>query len=280
MAPAVGTGKMSLVDVLHRCDTILDKYGKYDEVKKEKAETSKDPFAVLCGQIKTDIGALKQKAEDIEGLTNRAASASLHAELRRGKNSLLTIEIPRLDKLGSKRIKGMKREDLLHRQTQIKELIEEIKSIPDGIGSNMKKFHMQQSQAALSSLQLTHIKLEDFTDGKYEGRSYEQTEQSRAFREEYEMRKTKQDKQLDVIERGLSELHSIGMDISSELDRQQPLFNEMEAKVDTSRQTVSSQNNRMKEVLVKIRSSRNFCVDLVLISILLGVGAYIYSMVK
>ena len=54
----------------------------------------------------------------------------------------------------------------------------------------------------------------------------------------------------------------------------------METKVDASRQTVSSQNVRMKEVLIKIRSSRNFCMDLVLVSILLGVGAYIYSMVK
>ena len=271
---------MSLPDVLSRCEIILDKYGKYDEVKKEKAESSKDPFGVLCGQIKTDIEALKQKAEDVESMTNKAASAALHAELRRGKNTLLTIELPRLDKLGSKRIKGMSKEALLHRQTQIKELIEDIKSIPDGIGSNMKKFHVQQSQAALKSLQLTHISIDDFTDGKYEGRSYEQTEQSRAFREEYELRKVKQDKQLDVIERGLSELHSIGNDISSELDRQQPLFHEMEHKVDNTRETVSSQNVRMKEVLVKIRSSRNFCMDIVLISILLGVGAYIYSMVK
>ena len=271
---------MSLADVLGRCDIILETYGKYDEVKREKAESSQDPFGVLVGQIKSDIEALKQKADDIESMTNKAASAALHAELRRGKNSLLTIEIPRLDKLGSKRIKGMTREALLSRQVQIKELIEDIKSIPDGIGSNMKKFHMQQSQAALSSLQLTHIKLEDFTDGKYEGRSYEQTEQSKAFREEYELRKSKQDKQLDVIERGLSELQSIGNDISSELDRQQPLFHEMEHKVDNTRETMSSQNVRMKEVLVKIRSSRNFCVDIVLISILLGVGAYVYSMVK
>ena len=271
---------MSLPDVLNRCESILDVYGKYDEVKREKAETSQDPFGVLCGQIKSDIEALKQKADDIENMANKAASAALHAELRRGKNSLLTIEIPRLDKLGSKRIKGMTREALLSRQLQIKELIEDIKSIPDGIGTNMKKFSMQQSQSALSSLQLTHISIEDFTDGKYEGRSYEQTDQSRAFREEYELRKTKQDKQLDVIERGLSELQSIGNDISSELDRQQPLFHEIEHKVDTSRDTVSSQNARMKEVLIKIRSSRNFCMDMVLVSILLGVGAYIYSMVK
>ena len=272
---------MSLPDVLNRCEVILETYGKYDEVKREKAESSQDPFGVLCGQIKSDIEALKQKADDIEDMaSNKAACAALHAELRRGKNSLLTVEIPRLDKLGSKRIKGMTREALLSRQTQIKELIEDIKSIPDGIGKNMKKFSMQQSQAALSSLELTHISLDDFTDGKYEGKSYEQTDQSRAFREEYELRKAKQDNQLDVIERGLSELQSIGNDISSELDRQQPLIQEMETKVDASRQTVSSQNVRMKEVLTKIRSSRNFCMDMVLMSILLGVGAYIYSMVK
>lgn len=271
---------MSALDLITRCDTIINKYGRYDEVDKEKPGTSSDPFNSLYTQMKDEVASLQEKAAEIEGTANKVLAASLKAEIRRGKNSLLTYQIPRLDKLGAKRIKGMEKDALLSRQSQIKELIEDIKAIPDGIGTGMKKFQMQQSQAALSSLQLAHIALDDFTDGKYVGKSHEQTDQSRAFREEYEVRRDKQDKVLDEIEKGVTELKNIGLDMTGELERQQPLVNEIESKVDNTAETVSSQNVRMKEVLTRLRSSRNFCVDMVLISILLGVGAYIYSMVK
>ena len=272
---------MSALDLITRCDAILDKYGKYDEVEKEKKpENAKDAFSALYETIKSDVAALQEKASEVEGVSNKAEAASLHAELRRGKNNLLSIEIPRLDKLGAKRIKGMSREGLLSRQSQIKELIEQIKQIPDGVGVGIKKFHMQQSQSTLDSLQLAHINVEDFTGGKYEGKSQEQTEQSRAFREEYELRRQDQDSALDEIEKGVTELKSIGIDMANELDRQQPLVQEIESKVDKTHVSVTGQNVRMKEIVTKLRSSRNFCVDMVLISILLGVGAYIYSMVK
>lgn len=43
---------------------------------------------------------------------------------------------------------------------------------------------------------------------------------------------------------------------------------------------LKSQNVKLKETLTRLRSSRNFCVDVVLIIILLGIGAYIYSLLK
>ena len=52
---------MSVADILNRCDSMLDKYGKYDEVEREKPESSKDPFGVLYEQIKGDIRALQEK---------------------------------------------------------------------------------------------------------------------------------------------------------------------------------------------------------------------------
>lgn len=37
-------------------------------------------------------------------------------------------------------------------------------------------------------------------------------------------------------------------------------------------------NQRLKGIVTKMRSSRNFCLDIILICLLLGIGAYLYSM--
>ena len=44
--------------------------------------------------------------------------------------------------------------------------------------------------------------------------------------------------------------------------------------------TLQTNNDKLKEMVTKLRSSRNFCVDIVLLCILLSIGAYIYSLVK
>tara|TARA_B100001057_G_C22633255_1_gene865235 strand:- start:132 stop:284 length:153 start_codon:yes stop_codon:yes gene_type:complete len=50
--------------------------------------------------------------------------------------------------------------------------------------------------------------------------------------------------------------------------------------VDGANDGLKTNNTRLKEMVTKLRSSRNFCVDVVLLCILLGIGAYIYSLVK
>ena len=52
------------------------------------------------------------------------------------------------------------------------------------------------------------------------------------------------------------------------------------AQVDGANDGLKTNNTRLKEMVTKLRSSRNFCVDVVLLCILLGIGAYIYSLVK
>ena len=44
---------MSLPDVLNRCESILDVYGKYDEVKWEKAETSQCKTLMMASYTST-----------------------------------------------------------------------------------------------------------------------------------------------------------------------------------------------------------------------------------
>ena len=104
-------------------------------------------------------------------------------------------------------------------------------------------------------------------------------DQSKAFEEEWQQRKAKQEEGLDVIEKGLSTLKNMSEDIGDELRRQKPLINTIENKVDMNKATLQTNNDKLKEMVTKLRSSRNFCVDIVLLCILLSIGAYIYSLV-
>ena len=79
---------------------------------------------------------------------------------------------------------------------------------------------------------------------------------------------------------GLTTLKGIAADMNSELDRQAPMLENLEDKVDDVGAELKTQNVKLKETLTKLRSSRNFCIDVALIILLLGIGAYIYSLVK
>ena len=59
----------------------------------------------------------------------------------------------------------------------------------------------------------------------------ESTEESRAFRQEFEMAKLRQDEALDEISSGLTTLKSVANDMSEEMKVQNQLMDEIEDKV-------------------------------------------------
>ncbi|KAK1293392.1 Syntaxin-71 [Acorus calamus] len=91
-------------------------------------------------------------------------------------------------------------------------------------------------------------------DGRFESEYFQQTEESKQFRQEYEMRKMKQ-----------------------EMDRQVPLMDEINTKVDRATVDLKNANVRLKETVTQLRSSRNFCIDIILLCIILGIAAYLYN---
>jgi len=118
-----------------------------------------------------------------------------------------------------------------------------------------------------------------FAERRVDSTQYETTEESRAFRQEYEQRRDKQDIALAEISNGLSTLKTIGEEMGEELDRQQPLVDSIEDKVDNVQADLNNANTKLRDAVHKMRSSRNFCIDVTLIVILLGIGAYIYNVV-
>ncbi|KAL4014664.1 hypothetical protein IC575_026873 [Cucumis melo] len=152
-------------------------------------------------------------------------------------------------------------------------LEEKIKAIPDGKTSGAK-----HSGGWGSSSSFNNIKFDSSSDGNFESEYFQQSEESSQFRNEYEMRKMKQDQGLDVISEGLDMLKNLAHDMNEELDRQVPLIEEIDSKVDKVTDEIKNTNVRLKETLYEVRTSQNFCIDIILLCVILGIASYLYKL--
>ncbi|XP_024032220.1 syntaxin-71 [Morus notabilis] len=265
---------MSLRDLVTRVDAICKKYDKYDVVKHNEAQNvvGVDAFARLYGVVEAELDSLLQKSEAAATEKNRARAVAMNAEIRRTKARLLE-ELPKLQRLAFKKVKGLSKEEVEARNHDLVSTIKErIEAIPDGTSNGVKP-----TEVWTASTSYTGIKIDSTSDGRFGGEYFHQTEETDRFRHEYEMRRMKQDEDLDVITEGLHTLKDMAHDMNEELDRQVPLMDEIDDKVDRANADLKNTNVRLKETIVKLRSSRNFCIDVILLSIVLGIAAYLYK---
>ncbi|KAK6920096.1 Target SNARE coiled-coil homology domain [Dillenia turbinata] len=279
---------MTVIDLITRVDAICKKYEKYDvDKQKELNVIGDDAFARLFAGFESETDALLQKSEAASMEKNRATVVAIMAEIRRTKARLLE-EIPKLQRLAMKKVKGLSKEELEARSDLVSALKEKIESIPDGSATGPA-----QATGWAASASRTGIKIDTNSDGRFSSEYFQRTEESDKFRQEYEMRKLKQasfllfnlylyvifvqDEGLDVIAEGLDTLKSMAHDLNEELDRQVPLMDEIDEKVDKASSDLKSTNVRLKETVNKLRSSRNFCIDIILLCIILGIAAYLYK---
>ncbi|GLJ39974.1 hypothetical protein SUGI_0817800 [Cryptomeria japonica] len=267
---------MSVIDILTRVDAICNKYEKYDvEKQRENQISGSDAFVRLYSVVESDIEAAMQKANDAAKEKNRAVVATLNAEIRRTKGRLHE-EIPKLQKLAQKKVKGLSKEELIARNDLVIALEDKINSIPDGTTTGTQRVGGVKTSTARTR---TEIKI-DSNSGGMHTEYFEQTEESSQFRQDYEMRKARQDQGLDMIGEGLATLKNMAQDINEELDRQVPLMDEIDTKVEKATADLKNTNVRLKETVTKMRSSRNFCIDIILLCIILGIAAYLYNVLK
>lgn len=267
---------MSVIDILTRVDTICKQYEKYDIDKQRDVNASHDDaFAHLFTLFEDKIDDCLHKWELSEKEKNRATAVAMNAEIRRTKARLLE-EVPKLQKLALKKVKGLSKEELAIRSDLVLTLPERIKKIPDGSGSGTGTGAKQSGGWNASNPEIKF----DNPDGRFDDEFFQQSEESSQFGQEYEMRRMNQDQGLDIISQGLDTLKNMAHDMNEELDRQVPLIDEIETKVDRASADLKNTNVRLKETINNMRSNRNFCIDIILLCIILGVAAYLYNLLN
>ncbi|GFZ16924.1 syntaxin of plants 73 [Actinidia rufa] len=242
---------MTVNSLITRVDAICKKYEKYDiDKKKETHVTGDDAFARLYAAFESNIDQALEKSEAAATERNRASAVAMNAEIRRIKARLME-EIPKLQRLAVKKVKGLSKEELEAQTDLVSALKERIEAIPDGSTSGAK-----QTGGWATSASGTGIKF-DSTSGSFD---------------------FVQDEGLDVIAEGLDTLKNMARDLNEELDRQVPLMDEIDDKVDRATSDLKSTNVRLKHTVTQLRSSRNFCIDIILLCIILGIAAaYLYK---
>ncbi|GER44035.1 syntaxin [Striga asiatica] len=259
---------MSVIDILFRIDDICKKYDKYDVEKQRSINASSDDaFARLYSSFESQIEAIVRKSELAEMETNRATVVALNAEMDNLEPDMLRREFEIHLYVVAMITTDIMREELEARTDLVLALPERIQTIPDG-----SRGAFRQSAWGTSN---KNIKF-DSSDGHFDNDFFEQTEESSQFRQEYEMRKLKQ-ACLEVISDGLDMLKNLAKDMNEELDRQVPLIDEIDTKVDTATSDLKRNNIRLKETLTRVRSTQNFCIDIILLCILLGIALYLYK---
>lgn len=267
---------MSVIELLTRVDAICKKYDKYDVEKQRDLNISgDDAFARLYASVESDIQTALQKAETAKNEKNRASVVAINAEIRRTKAKLIE-EVPKLQRLAMKKVKGLAPEEFAARNDLVQALPDRIQAIPDGGAAAPKP--SGGGWAASASHKNNNIKFD--SDGRFDDDYFQQSEESSQFRSEFEMRKMKQDQGLDVISEGLDTLKNMAQDMNEEVDRQVPLMDEIDDKVDKATSDLRNTNVRLKHTVHQLRSSRNFCIDIILLCVILGIAAYLYNVLK
>ena len=237
--------KLQLNDKISKCEELLEKKEDLDEEKGAKK-----------------ILELKTVEKEIENL------------LQEMEQELIELK---------KELKAQKRNSKKYNDLQTKEKItdlleKKIKILKSKYeGEEIDEDEIKDNRTALEQLDDILKKNKNFEDSTQEREPYE--EEINKINE-WDERKKKQDEKLEEIGIGVRELKYEAEMAGKGINEVGEGVKKTGINIDKTHEKVKTQNERLSELVNKIRSSDKICCDIVLILILLGLICVLYSIIK
>ena len=248
---------------------------KYDDVK--------DSFMKLKFQLNEKISKFEALLSQKEKYDENATGKEI-IEKKRIEEKLDDIEsefqkdIKNLEQeLKAQKKKSNKFYDIEQKEKMINLLKEKINILEKKYkGEDVDESEVKNNESMIQSL-------DDFLKKSKINENPEQRElfeEERNKIEEYDRRRREQDEQLDEIHKEIKQIKNEAINAGNAINEIGKKIKINEIHIDDTTKKVKTQNERVKEIVNKIRSSDKICCDIVLILILCGLICVLYSIIK
>lgn len=274
---------MSLENLIQRIEAIHDKCRDPREKKeKEKEEAALDTFTRLKKQIAKDVQETRKQIierNDLLGQSDNTVatakmSSSIRTRIRQIENDIDELEtIQKKDetKMEKRREKGKEVDEKDVKENEYRVEIIDLcrKHVTEcqhleksGFGNVANSFfdgYTKKDDKVVT-------KLPDIDD-----------DEAFLYLKNQDL---KIDAKLELVSQGVAHLKDMALEMGNEVDRQAIAISELTQKVDDTQATLNNLNKRLKKTLQKVRKGDRFCIDIILIVIILAIGGYIYNVVR
>jgi hypothetical protein len=134
-----------------------------------------------------------------------------------------------------------------------------------------------QNENQIQTLENFLSSKQNFGGDNYERDIYEEEENKIG---EWNKRVKQQDEQLDEIHKGVGKLKKEAGTAGIGINKIGTKVKKLNKHTDKTQKSVKSQNERLKELVFKMRSADKYCCDIILILILIGLVCTLYSIIK
>lgn len=246
--------------------------------RKEKDEEMKkwDDFTKLKKKLSSDIKQVREQIQERNELLGKTDSAGNTTTVRMSKDirnmlkevmkeadELAEMQKKDSEKLEERKAKGKKvtpeAEEEIKKREEVVELcrkhIEECKRLERSARGNTTDFNSEDNSALITSLP-------DIDDP--------------GFKMLVDL-DNQIDEKLEEAAKGVAVLKDMAVNMGKEIEMQEMMINELDNKVEKTNQKLMNLNKRLKKTLDKVNSGDKFCVDLILIVLILALGGYLYN---
>mmetsp|Transcript_36409 Transcript_36409/g.102849 ORF Transcript_36409/g.102849 Transcript_36409/m.102849 type:complete len:299 (+) Transcript_36409:187-1083(+) len=269
---------MGFENTISRADLLINKYAgeQYTSQDKNTKFANNKDFDFVYTKLNQVLADLVKIDEELSGLTQvpPAREAKLNAELKRDKKQL----VDDLKLLGGLIKKGERVTTTVikARQQKFEDLKKAVLELPDDVrGGNDKSINprhaetIREHENPKSFHPPIYIQQKDTSRLNNAG-----TEQTIAFRQEWELAKRRQDERLDALEEDLENAVELAGTIQQGIQHNTMLMEIVEERVENNASALDSQNRRLKGAVERMSSPCKCCLYATLVVILIATGGY------